>query len=73
METIQTKIGFNNISEGLALFWEEECKVEIQNYSHRHINAIVHHQLFKWKFIGFYGHLDVTKRFGAWNLLKFLA
>jgi hypothetical protein len=25
-----------------------------------------------WKFTGFYGHLNVNKRFEAWELLRFL-
>lgn len=59
-------------SGGLALFWEDECEMEIQSYSHRHIIAIVHHQQLDWKFTGFYGHPDAKKRFEVWNLLKFL-
>ena len=49
MEVIRLKLGFENMfvvdcigkSGGLALFWEEESGVEIQNFSHRHINAII--------------------------------
>ena len=83
MENVWTKIGFNNMfvvecvgkSGGLVLFWEDECSVEIQNFSHRHINAIVHNQQMNidWKFTGFYGQPDATKRFEGWNLLKCLA
>ena len=82
-ESIRTKLGFDNMfvvdyvrkSGGLVLFWEEGWEVEIQNYSHRHINAIVHDQnlILDWKFTGFYGHPDLTKRPEAWDLLKFLA
>jgi hypothetical protein len=80
MENVRTKIGLNNMfvvesigkSGGLTLFWEEECKVEIKNFSHRHINAIVCDQLLnvEWKFTSFYGQPDASKRFEAWNLLK---
>jgi exonuclease III len=83
LETIRLKVGFANMfvvdcvgrSGGLALFWEEGWGVEVQNYSHRHINAIVHDQnlAIDWKFTGFYGHPNPAKRHEAWDLLKFLA
>jgi exonuclease III len=52
LESIRTKLAFENMfvvdcvgkSGGLALFWEEGWEVEVQNYSHRHINAIVRDQ-----------------------------
>lgn len=82
MENIRIKLTFPNMfivesvgkSEGLVLFWEDGCDVEIQNYSNRHINATIHnHQLqVDWKFTSFYGHPDVTRRIEARNLLKAL-
>ena len=47
IERIQSRLGFQNVitvdgvgkSGGLALLWGEGIKVEIQNYSRRHINA----------------------------------
>jgi hypothetical protein len=49
MEKIRCSLGFNNLfvvdyigkSGGLALLWKEEAGLEIQNFSHRHIHAIV--------------------------------
>jgi hypothetical protein len=49
MEIIRRKLEFSNMltvdcvgkSGGLALLWGDETKVEIQNYSQRHINGIV--------------------------------
>jgi hypothetical protein len=49
MEHIRYKSGFQNLfvvdsvgkSGGLALLWGEDVVVDIQNYSHRHINGIV--------------------------------
>ena len=49
MEVIRSKLGFENMfavdcvgrSGGLSLFWGFKAKVEVQNFSHRHINAIV--------------------------------
>jgi hypothetical protein len=77
------KLGFDNMfvvdcvgkGGGLALFWGEESGVEIQNFSHRHINAIIrnHPHSLDWKFTGFYGHPVVAKRHEAWELMKYLA
>ena len=71
MENVRLKIGFNNMfvvesigkSGGLALFWEDDIDIEIQNYSQRHVNTIVHNQQLNidWKFTGFYGQPDSTK------------
>jgi hypothetical protein len=49
--------------------------VEIQNYSRRHINAIIKMtgNGVGWKFIGFYGHPELAKRKEAWALLRCLS
>jgi hypothetical protein len=49
--------------------------VELQNFSNRHISAVVHDKILNlhWKFTGFYGHPKAAKRQKAWELLKFLA
>ena len=83
IEIVRTKNGLNNMfvvecvgkSDRLALFWENRWEVEVQNFSHRHINCIVYNCDFdvKWKLRGFYGHPDFAKRHKAWNLLKILA
>ena len=56
------------------LFWKEGCDLEIQNFSYRHIHAIVRNQAFSssWKFTGFYGHPDAAKRQEGWDILKLL-
>jgi hypothetical protein len=49
MEILRVKLGFGSVfvvhsvgcSGGLALMWREDACVDIQNYSRRHINAIV--------------------------------
>jgi hypothetical protein len=56
MKRIRIKLKFRNMfviesmekSGGLALFWEDECDAEIQNYSQRHINAIIHTTVDIW-------------------------
>jgi exonuclease III len=82
MEKIRIKIGFRNMfvvdcvgrSGGLALFWKDEVGLEIQNYSRRHINAIVRSQRRSgcWKLTGFYGHPESHRRHEAWALLRHL-
>lgn len=54
--------------------WMEEAKVEIQNFSNRHINALIQGPQadFTWKFTGFYGHPEASKRHEAWALLRYL-
>lgn len=48
---------------------------ETQNYSRRHINAIVKNKDWDrlWKFTGFYSHPDASKRHKAWSLMRHLA
>ncbi|XP_059428496.1 uncharacterized protein LOC132162251 [Corylus avellana] len=61
-------------SGGLALFWQNEAELEIQNYSRRHINATIPlGDGGKWKLTCFYGHPETSKREEAWSLLRYLA
>jgi hypothetical protein len=62
-------------SGGLMLLWKNSISVVIQNYSRRHINAVVQDSLLDpaWKFTGFYGHPDVARRGELWALLRYLA
>jgi hypothetical protein len=74
IEGIRIKTGFRNLfvvdcvrkSGGLALLWNEETDVTIQNHSWRHIHTAV--QLdgdgVIWRFNGFYGHPNACKRHG---------
>ena len=61
-------------SSGLALLWRDIEELEIQNYSRRHINAVVKHMNtgVHWKLTGFYGHPDRNKRKESWDLLQHL-
>lgn len=82
MEMVRYKLGFPSMfvvdnvgkSGGMALFWGEEIRVDIQNFSQRHINGIIKttYSDVPWKFTGFYGHPDIAKRHEAWELLKVL-
>jgi hypothetical protein len=82
MEAIKFKIGYasnfvvDNVgrSGGLALIWSEEVRVDIQNFSQRHISAKVQMEANgnSWYLTGFYGQPDVGKRHEAWSLLRHL-
>jgi hypothetical protein len=83
LERIRIRIGFNSVfgvdsvgrSGGLALLWSDEISVEVQNYSRRHVNALVCLSSSgpKWVFTGFYGNPEPWKRHESWSLLKFLS
>lgn len=71
MEHIRIKLGFSNMfvvdcirqSGGLGLLWRDGAKVEVQNFSQRHINSIVNgpETDLYWKLTGFYGHPETSR------------
>jgi ABC-type Zn uptake system ZnuABC Zn-binding protein ZnuA len=79
LESLRVKLGFAGLFEvypvgrsgRLALFWRDNNLLEIQNFSRRHINAIIKHEGSgtPWKLSCFYGHPDWTKRHESWALL----
>jgi hypothetical protein len=62
-------------SGGLVLLWKEDVNLTIQNYSRRHINALVKTGGggLEWKLTCFYGHLETAKRKESWAVLRHLA
>ncbi|GLT72801.1 hypothetical protein SLA2020_447050 [Shorea laevis] len=82
MASLRVKLGFDSLfvvdsvrrSGGLAMLWKEEVNLEIQNYSLRHINAVITEtgQSFQWKMTGFYGHPETAHRGEGWSLLRHL-
>ena len=79
-ELIRVRLGFQNVfvvdnvggSRGLALFWADDLTVKIQNYSRRHINAIVESEGNgkKWKLTSFYGHPEVGHQNGIMEFVR---
>lgn len=61
-------------SGGLAMFWREEVKLDIQTYSSSHIDAWVHggDNVGWWHLTGFYGELYTSKRVESWQKMKHL-
>ena len=62
-------------ARGLALLWKSSMRVDVQTYSPRHIDAIVieDHGYRRWRFMGFYGHPETSKREESWALLEQLS
>lgn len=51
----------HNIGGGLALFWPNDMRVDIQSYSDRQINVIIGHGVDDaWRFTGFYEDPDTA-------------
>jgi exonuclease III len=83
VDYLRIKFGFDHVfkvdsvgrSGGLLLMWKEDIRVVIQNYSRRHINAVISMGPggFEWKFTGFYGHPEVARRKESWALMRHLA
>ena len=61
-------------SGGLALFWKQEIGLDIQTYSHSHIDAWIDggDGIGWWHLTGFYGEPDTSKRWESWQILKHL-
>jgi exonuclease III len=82
MEVIRSKLGFEGSFEielmgrsgGLALLWKEAGRLEIQNFTRHHINAVVRPVCgnLQWKLTCFYGHPETAKRHESWALLTHL-
>ncbi|KAJ0008131.1 hypothetical protein Pint_29751 [Pistacia integerrima] len=80
VELIRNKIGFScsfvvesrGASGGIAMLWKDDKEVDLVSYTQHHISIIVNQPTANQKFIltSFYGHPDVSKRTGSWNLLR---
>ena len=62
------------LSGGLALFWKEGIKMEVNKSGLSHIDAFVRGDgnFGQWHLTGFYGNLDTAKQAESWELLKSL-
>ena len=70
LEALRVRLHFHNKlgvfrreqGGGLALFWKNEAQIQIQSYSHHHIDTIVDRGgANPWRFTGFYGALKTYK------------
>ena len=82
MESVCLKLDLTNMfvvecvrkSSSVALFSDSVCDVKIQNFSHLHINVVIHSPGIDvpWKFSSFYGHPEIAKRHESGELLQHL-
>ena len=59
-------------SGGLLLLWKQDVKVELLNYSQRHINVFITDEPggSRWLLTYFYGNFEVSQRKGSFELLN---
>ena len=78
LEQVQRHIQFKNLfvvphcnkAGGLAIFWKEGFPLEVVKYLKNYIDSIINKgKENAWRFIGFYGEPDTTKRHEAWSKL----
>ncbi|GAA0153289.1 hypothetical protein LIER_37650 [Lithospermum erythrorhizon] len=59
---------------GLALLWPRSLDVEVKSFSSHHIEAIIKDgNSSGWRFVGFYGHHETSKRKFSWNLMRLIS
>lgn len=82
MEKLRCKLQFRNMlviprrlfEVGLALFWKNEVKLTMLSYSNNHVDAAVSPEDGgDWRFTGFYGEPEASKRDYIRSLLGSLA
>ncbi|XP_031121209.1 uncharacterized protein LOC116024455 [Ipomoea triloba] len=77
---LRNKLGYTNAlsvdavgrSGGLALLWSDDIELRITGYAQQHIDAIIRFAvgLPEWRYTGFYGYLDRSRRHHSWDLLR---
>lgn len=61
-------------SGGLALLWRNEGGCKVSEASNHFIDfEIEHNQVGRWRYTGFYGCLEGSRRQESWNLIRTLA
>ncbi|GKV27974.1 hypothetical protein SLEP1_g37084 [Rubroshorea leprosula] len=82
MERVRRRLGFQNCftvarvgqSGGLAMLWHSTVKLSLLSYSQNHIDMEVDGVgTCKWRFTGYYGHLERQNRRKSWELIRELA
>ena len=59
---------------GLAVLWRSDNLCIVTGYSSHHIdNVVLDLQHFRWRLIGFYGHLERSRCTESWDLLRNLS
>ncbi|KAK6153958.1 hypothetical protein DH2020_013597 [Rehmannia glutinosa] len=58
---------------GLILLWKKPLVLTVASYSDGHIDSVVQDGEHRWRFTGFYGNPDTSKRKYSWELMRKLA
>ena len=79
LEIVQSKIGFDHHwvvpregrGGGLVLFWKATINLTIEDSNKSYIDAFIDkNSENEWRLTGFYGKLEIARRFDAWNKLR---
>ena len=79
LEIVQSNIGFDHRwvvpregrGGGLVLFWKATINLTIEDSNKSYIDAFINkNSENEWRLMGFYGKLELARRFEAWNKLK---
>ncbi|CAJ2669980.1 unnamed protein product [Trifolium pratense] len=79
LEPIRVTLGYDSClaidvegqSGGLAVFWKDNSKCSVLNYSRNFINMLVEdEQKGEWRLTCYYGYPERSRRRHAWNLLR---
>lgn len=56
---------------GLALFWKNERGIIFKSSTLNYIDfEVFNEQVGRWRYTGFYGYSDRSRRVDSWNLIK---
>ena len=55
---------------GLALLWCDNVDIDIQTSSPHHIDALLNQNSIVWRFTGFYGHPETSKRGESRDIMR---
>lgn len=82
LDSIKRACGYDNVfgvscegrKGGLALFWNKNSKVNLLSYSKNHIDVKVSldEGVKEWRFTGFYGEPEASRRHLSWEVLRAL-
>ncbi|XP_074356664.1 uncharacterized protein LOC141696420 [Apium graveolens] len=82
VEQMRVKLGYAQYfavncigrSGGLGVFWKNNVRCEISNYSQNHVDVIFkHNNVAAWRLSCFYGMPESSRRKSSWDLIRLLA
>lgn len=82
IEEVRVKLNFQNSfcvdcigrSGGICVFWKSSSSISLINYSQNHIDLKIEEDgIGNWRFMGFYGFPERSRRQNSWALLRHLS